>query len=284
MGFTKSEVDPNLYFILVGDDPLILVLYVDDMFLTSVGKLIAMCKQDFSSQFQMKDINLMHYFLGLEVWQQPSEIFLGKGKYVVDILRRFGMGDCKAVTTPMITNLKKLSASDSKFMDPTLYMQLIGSLMYLVNTGTHICFVVNILSQFMVEPRKMHWIEMKHVLRYLHGTVDYGHRYVRGDGVQLQGYTDSDWVGSAMDRKSTSGCCFSLGSTGISCFIRKQTSVAFSSAEAEYMAVSMASCEAIWLCKLLTGSFDQELEPMMIYYDNQSCIKILENPVFHDRS
>jgi hypothetical protein len=93
-----------------------------------------MCKQDLASEFEMKDIGLMHYFLGLEVWQQPGEIFLGQGKYVVDILRRFRMGDCKPMTTPMITNLKKLSASDSELVDPTLYRQLIGSLMYLVNT------------------------------------------------------------------------------------------------------------------------------------------------------
>jgi hypothetical protein len=242
-----------------------------------------MCKQDLASEFEMKDIGLMHYFLGLEVWQQPGEIFLGQGKYVVDILRRFGMGDCKPMTTPMITNLKKLSASDSELVDPTLYRQLIGSLMYLVNTRPNICFVVNTLSQFMVEPRQVHWIAAKHVLRYLHGTMEYGLRYVRGDGVQLQGYTDSDWAGSAVDRKSTSGCCFNLGSTMISWFNRKQTSMALSSRGRVYGS-SMASCEAIWLRKLLTGLFDQELEPMVIYCDNQSCIKLSKNPVFHDRS
>jgi hypothetical protein len=114
--------------------------------------------------------------------------------------------------------------------------------------------------------------------------MEYGLRYLGGDGVELQGYTDSDWAGSAVDRKSTSGCCFSLGSTMITWFNRKQTSVALSSVEAEYMAVSMASCEAIWLHKLLTGLFDQELEPTVIYCDNQSCIKLSENLVFHDRS
>jgi hypothetical protein len=136
----------------------------------------------------------------------------------------------------------------------------------------------------MVEPRQVHWIAVKHVLRYLRGTMEYGLRYLGGDGVELQGYTDSDWAGSAVDRKSTSRCCFSLGSTVITWFSRKHTSVALSSTEAEYMATSMASCEAIWLHKLLTGLFDQELEPTVIYCDNQSCIKLSENPVFHDRS
>jgi hypothetical protein len=284
MGFTKSEADPNLYYIFVGTDLLILVLYVDDLFLTGAEKLIAGCKADMAVEFEMKDIGMMHYFLGLEVWQRPGEIFLGQGKYAVEILKRFWMEDCKPMATPMITNLKKVTTSDSELVDPMLYRQLIGSLMYLVNTRPDICFAVNTLSQFMVEPRQEHWVATKHVLRYLRGTMEYGLRYL-GDGeVKLQGYTDSDWAGSATDRKSTSGCCFSLGSTMISWFSRKQTFVALSSAEAEYMAASTASCEAIWLRKLLAGLFDQELDPTVIYCDNQSCIKLSENPVFHDRS
>jgi hypothetical protein len=133
--------------------------------------------------------------------------------------------------------------------------------MYLVNTKPDICFVVNTLSQFMVESRQVHWVATKHVLRDLRGTVEYGLRYLGGDGVRLQGYTNSSWAGSATDRKSTSRCCLSLGSTVISWFNKKQTFVALNSAKVEYMATSMASCEAIWLRKLLTGLFDQELEP-----------------------
>jgi hypothetical protein len=114
MGFEKSEADPNLYYILVGEDPLILVLYVDDLFLTGLEKLIEGCKRDLASEFEMKDIGLMHYFLGLEVWQRISQIFLGQGKYAVDILRRFEMMDCRPMSTPMTTNLKKLDASESE--------------------------------------------------------------------------------------------------------------------------------------------------------------------------
>ena len=130
-------------------------------------------------------------------------------------------------------------------MDPTLYRQLIGSLMYLVNSRPDICFAVNTMSQFMCEPRKVHWVVAKHILWYLQGTMDYGLDYRQGDGVRLAGYTDSDWAGCASDRKSTSGCCFGLGSAVVSWFSRKQQSIALSSVEAEYMAVSLASCEAI---------------------------------------
>jgi hypothetical protein len=100
----------------------------------------------------------------------------------------------------------------------------------------------------------------------------------------LVDYTDSDWAGCVSDRKSTSGCCFRLGSSVVSWFSRKQKSMSLSFAEAEYMAANQASCETLWLRKLLVGLFGVQLRPTVIYCDNQSCIKLLENPVFHDRS
>jgi hypothetical protein len=194
------------------------------------------------------------------------------------------MEDCRPMNTPMITNWKNIHASESQLVDSTLYRQLIGSLMYLVNTRPNICSAVNTLSQFMVEPRRVHWVATKHVLRYLCGTVDHGLDYQRGDGVHLVGYTDSDWAGCVSDRKSTLGCCFGLGSKIVSWFSRKKNSVALSSTEAEYMEASQASCEVLWICTLLVGLFGVQLRPTVIYCDNQSCIKLSENPVFHDRS
>jgi hypothetical protein len=126
------------------------------------------------------------------------------------------MEDCSPMSTPMITNWKKLHSSESKLVHLTLYRQLIGSLMYLVNTRPNICFVVNSLSQFMVEPQRVHWVEEKHVFRYLRGTVEYGLNYEREDEVKLIGYTDSDCARCVSDRKSTLGCCFGLGSAVVS--------------------------------------------------------------------
>jgi hypothetical protein len=140
-------------------------------------------------------------------------------------------------------------------VDATVYKKLIGSLMYLVNTKPDVCFVVNTLSQYMVEPRSVHMVGAKHVLRHIVGTVDYGLDYVKGDGVKLVSYTDSGWAGCVADRKITSGCCFGLGSGLVSWFSRKQKSVALSSAEAEYVAASQATCEDIWLRKMLVGLF-----------------------------
>ena len=109
------------------------------------------------------------------------------------------MMDCKSMTTPMTINMKLLSDSSSNLVDPTMSRLLIGSLMYIDNTRSDICFVVNALSQYMVEPRHVHWMVTKHMLRDLRGTIGYGLRYVSGGDVKQQGYTNSDWVGSVVD-------------------------------------------------------------------------------------
>ena len=146
LGFTKSEADSNLYYKFVDDGIMILLLYVDDLFLTGEEKLISDCKKKLVAEFEMKDLGMMHYFLVLEVWQFPDEIFQNQVKYVVEILKRFWMIDCKAMNTPMVTNLKVLNVDSLEIVDVTLYRQIIGSLMYLTNTRPNICFVVNTLS------------------------------------------------------------------------------------------------------------------------------------------
>jgi hypothetical protein len=146
LGFSKSYVDPNLYYKVVNDAPMILLLY--DLFLTSAEPLIIQCKRELASEFDMKDLGLMHYYLRLEVWQKPGEIFLVQGKYVVKILQKFGMMDCKSKATPMVTDLRKSRNSNFDPVDSSMYRQFIGSLIYLVNTRPNICFVVNTLSQF----------------------------------------------------------------------------------------------------------------------------------------
>jgi hypothetical protein len=152
-----------------------------------------------------------------------------------------------------------------------------------MNTSLDICFAVNTLSQYLVEPRRVHLVATKYLMRYLKGTLDYGLCYTGDFDFKLYGYTNSDWVGSASDRKNTSGC-FSFGSGMTSWQSRKHSSIALSTAEAEYIAAYFASSESIWLRKLLTGLFDLEMEATMILCDNQSCIKMTENPVFHDKT
>jgi hypothetical protein len=223
LGFSKSHADPNLYYKVVDNAPVILLLYVDDLFITDEESLIIQCKKELASGFDMKDLGLKHYYLGLEVWQKRGEVFLGQGKYAIK-------------------------------------------------------------SQFQVEPRHEHWTAAKHVLRYIRGTLNYGLRYTASSDIQLHGFTDSNWAGSAEDRKSTSGMCFNLGSAMISWGSRKHKSVAPSTLEAEYIATCETCTKAIWLRKLIFDLFDQVSDSTIIHYDNHSCIRLSEHPVFHERS
>lgn len=187
LGFTKSVVESNLYYKVVEEESLILVLYVDDLFLIGVEKLIEWCKKQLVSEFEMKVLGLMHYFLGLDVCKRANEIFLSQGRYTVDILRTFGMMHCKSMDTPMTMNLNNLGSdvANSDLIDPTMYRQLVGSLMYLVNTKPDICFAVSTLCQFMSQPRQMNWVAAKHVLTYLCGTIGYGLRYTSNSEMRL---------------------------------------------------------------------------------------------------
>eukprot|EP00253_Pinus_taeda_P004812 PITA_04812 len=218
-------------------------------------ELIKSCKKDLAREFEIKDMGLMHYFLGMDVWQRDGEVFVSQGKYANEKLRRFHMDMCKPMETPLVGNWRKEDATLGEVVAAIVYRQLVGSLMYLVNAQLDLCFAVNQLSQVMVQPTKLFWKAEKHVLRYLKGTTQYGLWYKRTEGAKLQGFTNADWAGSPSDRKITFGGIFNLGSATISWYSQKQRSIALSSAEVEYMAASQAACEAIWMQKILVGLF-----------------------------
>ena len=178
---------------------MIFLLYVDDLFVIGMDGLIANTKRKLSAEFKMKDLGMMHY-LGMEVWHSADGISLGQGKYVVEILKRFGMMDYKAMDTPMASNLKLLSDASSNSIDVMMYCHMIGSLMYLINTRPNICFSMTTLSQFLTDLRNVHLIAAKHILRYLKGTVDYGIKYESNQKImimeapgQLPGRSVWDW-------------------------------------------------------------------------------------------
>ena len=182
----------------------------------------------------MKDLGIMHYFLGLEVWQFLDEIFLNQGKYTIEILKRFGILDCKSINTPMVKNLKLLNDDSLERLDITLYKNIIGSLVYLTNTRPNICFVVNTLSRYMLEPKNALLIPTKHVIRCLKGRLDYGLRYASDSEIILHDYEDSYCVGSVENKKITSRFCFSLGSCVILGLNINHTSVGINMTEVEY--------------------------------------------------
>eukprot|EP00253_Pinus_taeda_P027659 PITA_27659 len=282
-GFHRSLNDPNLYTKINKQRQIILIsLYVDDMIITgNADSLIKEIKQQMSQEFEMKNLGDLHYCLGLEVWKDSSQTFLTQGKYARNLLERFRMEQCKTAATPLQQNLKLSSDDGTKQVDATLYRQLVGSLIYLTTTRPDLAYSVSVLSQFMSRPLDSHWNAGKFVLRYISGTCNYGILYTDSSDVTLAGYSDSDWAGNLDDHRSITGYAFSIGSGVISWCSRKQSTVALSSCEAEYQALCAATCEAIWLRRLLTDTGEGQKAATSIKTDNQSTIKLAYNPVFH---
>ena len=162
-----------------------------------------------ATEFKMKDLGMMHYFLGMEVSQNVDGISLEQWKHAVEILKRFGMMDYKVMAKPMASNLKLLSDTSSETVDATMYRQMICSLVFLMNMRPEICFAMNNLSQFLTDSRHAHLVA-KHAVRYLKGTIEYGLKHDMNQKTNLHGYVDLDWVGSTTKRKRTLGFFFSL--------------------------------------------------------------------------
>eukprot|EP00253_Pinus_taeda_P032099 PITA_32099 len=257
----------------------------DDLIITgSSAHLIHEIKQDLCRTFDMTDLGLLHYCLGIEVWQTENNIFLSQSKYAKNLVDRFRMQDCKPATTPMEPGLKLSAQSSSPPVDETLFRQLVGSLIYLTATRPDISFSVSYISRFMSAPKADHWIAAKRVLRYVRGTSDYGLLYTRSSDPILSGYTDSDWAGSVDDRKSTAGYVFNLGSGAVTWTSKKQQAVALSSTEAEYRGAVKASCEAVWLRRMLADMHASQTGPTSLFCDNQGVLKLAKNPVFHEQT
>ena len=191
---------------------MMIMLYVDDLFLAEKRNSI---------EFQERDLLPSSKDLDMEVWQNADGISLDQGKYVVEILKRIRMMDYKAMTTHMASNLKLLSDASSEMVDTMMYHQMISSLMYLTNTRPDIFFSMNTL-------RHVHLMVAKLAVRYLKGTLEYGINYDTNQKIKLEGSEDSDWIGSAIDRKSTSRCYLRMGSSVISWFGRMESCMALS--------------------------------------------------------
>jgi hypothetical protein len=174
----------------------------------SNAKLLAEFKTEMQDVFEMSDLGIMNYFLGMEIYQCSSGIFVSQRKYVVDILKKFKLESCKEVATPLTQN-EKISKNDSeKLEDPSAFRSLVGSLLYLTTTRPDLMFPAGLLSRFMSSPSNIHMGIAKRVLKYIRGTTDLGIWYSKTGGVKLIGYADSKWAGNVDDMKSISGVCF----------------------------------------------------------------------------
>jgi hypothetical protein len=223
-----------------------------------------------------------------------NSITVSQNKYVIDLLTRFNMLNCAPVATPIAPG-EKLTRSMSPSTDlereqmATLpYRRLVGGLLYLsVCTRPDISTAVNSVARFMADPGELHWRAAKRILRYLSGTRDLRITFssrVKVPLLTVTAYSDADWGGNLDTRRSTTGYVFFIFNGPVSWSSRTQPTVALSTAEAEYMAVSAAVQEAIWLRNLLSELGFQQKLPTTIFEDNQGCIKMAENPVINPRS
>jgi len=234
----------------------------------------------------MKDLGLLTWFLGIQFVHDKGTIKMNQTLYLTKLLEKYNMENCKPRSTPCELKLNL----DSDEMSDTCanYREIVGSLIYAMTcTRPDLCWVVTILSQRLANPSDQHCIILKHVLRYLKGSLNRALCFTKcDDGLKLTGYSDASW-GSSDERKSITGYCFSLNKNGplISWKSRKQPTVALSSCEAEYMALAATTQESLFLTQLLHDiDRDCQYEPVTIFDDNQGAIALVENPVHHQRS
>ncbi|XP_049367923.1 uncharacterized mitochondrial protein AtMg00810-like [Solanum verrucosum] len=243
--FLNGILEEDIYveqasgFVKHGTDILIMSLYVDDLLVTGNNtRLVEEFKEEMMQIFEMTDLGLMTYFLGMEIKPSKSEVFICQKKYAKEILKKFQMEECKSMSTPMNKKEKLCKEDGADKVDKGYYRSLIGCLMYLTATRPDILFVVSLLSRFMHCASEMHLRVAKRILRYIKGTIDYGVKFEKCPSFKLLGFSDSDWAGSADDMRSTSGHCFSLGSGIFLWSSKKQEIVAQSTVEAEFIAAT----------------------------------------------
>ena len=291
--FVQNLADPCIYYkseIVDGKKVIALIaVYVDDSIICSNELSVLNAeKKDLSEHFEMDDRGEIHYILGMSISRDRANhlLTIDQKGYLQNVLIRFGMENCKPVSTPVDPDAKFISLSkDEKPVDVSLYQAVIGSLNYAaICTRPDLSTAVGILSKFMQNPGNEHWVGVKRVLRYVQGTLDYGLVYHHSPEFHLKAYADSDWAGCVETRKSTSGhvCC--LGSNTISWRSKKQPIVALSSTEAEYIALCAATQEVVWMRRLLKGVAHEQLGATVVYEDNQGAMSLSRNSKDHART
>ena len=198
----------------------------------------------------MKDMKELQYFLEIEVIRTLDGIMLSQKQYILNLLYKFGMTECKPVTTPLDRNLKLDADSGTTECETTFYRQLVGSLIYLTITWPDLSYLIGLLSQFMKTPRDIHLDYAKRVLRYVSGTMHYNIFYKSATLIRLTGYADGHWAGYKANGRSTSGFVLSLGNGAISWSSKKHRAIALSNTKAKYRRAVVVACEIVWLQRI----------------------------------
>eukprot|EP00253_Pinus_taeda_P027196 PITA_27196 len=235
-------------------------------------------------EFEMSLLGELTYFLGLQVQQNRDGIFLSQTKYLKQILKKYGMEDLKLVCTPMVTGCSLSANDESTTVHQPTYRSMIGSLLYLTGTRPNIMHAAGIVGRFQANPNETHLQAVKRIFKYLQGTQNYGLWYPRGTDLTLHAYTDVYWAGSVDDRKCTSGGTLFMGSRLVSWFNMKQSSIALSKPEVEYVAAASCCTQLLWMMKTLQDIQITCTPPISIFCDNTSAISISKNPIMHSKT
>ncbi|GJU11624.1 putative ribonuclease H-like domain-containing protein [Tanacetum coccineum] len=253
-GFHIGQINKTLFIKRLKDDILLVQVYVDDIIFGSTKK--SLCdefEQIMHNRFQMSSIGELTFFLGLQVKQKEDGIFISQNMYVGEILKKFGFSSIRTASTLMETNKALTMDEDGEDVDVYLYRSMIGSLMYLTSSRLDIMFSVCACSRFHVQPKVSDLNAVKRIFRYLKGQPKLGLWYPKDSPLILEAFSDSDYASASLDKKSTTGGCQFLSSRLISWQCKKQTVVANSTTEAEYIAASHYYHN---VADLLTKAFD----------------------------
>ncbi|GJR14779.1 putative ribonuclease H-like domain-containing protein [Tanacetum coccineum] len=247
-GYRRGTIDKTLFLKKDKNDIILVQVYVDDIIFGSTKK--SWCDEFealMKSRFQMSSMGELTFFLGLQVKQKEDGIFISQDKYVAEILKKFDFANVKTASTPIETQKPLVKDEEASDVDVHLYRSMIGSLMYLTASRPDIMFAVCACSRFQVTPKTSHLSAVKRIFRYLKGKPKLGLWYPRVSSFDLESYSDSDYAGANLDRKSTTGGCQFLGRRLISWQCKKQTIVATSTTEAEYVAAASCCGQVLWI-------------------------------------
>ncbi|GJV19798.1 ribonuclease H-like domain-containing protein [Tanacetum coccineum] len=284
VGFHHSRCDTSLFIYRQGLDTAYLLLYVDDIVLTtSSSDLLQRIIHSLHQEFAMTDLGPLNYFLGVSVTRDSSGLFLSQKKYAVELLEKAHMVNCNPSRTPVDIE-SKLGADGDPVSDLTLYRSLAGSLQYLTFTRPDISYVVQQVCLHMHDPREPHFSALKRILRYVQGTLHYGLQLFSSSITYLVAYSDADWAGCPTTRRSTSGYCVFLGNNLLSWSSKRQPTIFRSSANAEYRGVANVVAETCWLRNLLRELHTSLSSATLVYCDNVSAVYLSCNRVQHQRT
>lgn len=285
-GFINSLADSSLFVFAKASDLVYVLVYVDDILIIGNNtSLVTQIIKGLGSDFALKDLGSLHYFLGIEVIQNSAGVILSQSKYATDLLLKAGMQGCTPCASPSSLKSQPSPTSDSPFPNPEFYRTIVGSLQYLTLTRPELSYAVNSVCQHMHQPRESHFTAVKRILRYVQGSINQGLQFTK-DSATLTAFSDADWAGDSVDRRSTGGFCIFLGSNLISWSAKKQHTVARSSTEAEYKSLANTTAELIWLVHILKDLHFPVTESQLpvLWCDNVSAISLASNPVFHART